>query len=60
MVQHNTLTQLSFANTALINGIDLLNLFQTNVERNHFGRFLDLVYTNDTNLEVENCDVSVS
>ncbi|XP_053690885.1 uncharacterized protein LOC128739423 [Sabethes cyaneus] len=53
VIQHNNSVQLSVASAALIDGMDFLNLCQVNIERNHLGRVLDLVFTTETDLLVE-------
>lgn len=40
-------SQLSPAGTSLVDGMDFLNLIQTNTQLNHLGRTLDLVFASD-------------
>ena len=57
-IEHINSTHFSVANAALIDGMDFLNLCQTNVHRNHLGRVLDLVFcTSESNVLVDKCPV---
>ena len=58
VMQHSDATLLSTANSALIDGMDYLNLCQFNSQRNQLGRVLDLVFCSaDIHVSVNTCAV---
>ena len=58
VIQHTSSAQLSATNATLIDGMDFINLCQVNLQRNHLGRLLDLVFcASDSNVLVDKCEM---
>ncbi|XP_055527385.1 uncharacterized protein LOC129720000 [Wyeomyia smithii] len=58
VIQHTNPAQLSASNATLIDGMDFLDLYQANLQRNYLGRVLDLVFcTSGSNVLVDSCEM---